>query len=128
MTNVKTPSGVTVQTPSDSDLIQQTDARALDVSDRGLETSKEHSQAEKKVCRTVLLLDEPGTDASFSGPHDRIAENIASLIRPANAKGMSIGLEGSWGSGKSTVAKLVAKKLEKDKSIALISFDAWAHE
>ena len=79
-------------------------------------------------CRTVTLTDEPEENDAFSGPHQRIADALAGLIQPADAKGISIGVEGSWGSGKSTVARLLTRKLESDENIATVSFDAWAHE
>ena len=80
------------------------------------------------LCRTVILTDEPEQNDAFSGPHQRIAEAIAGLIQPPDAKGISIGIEGSWGSGKSTVARLLTRKLESDENIAVVPFDAWAHE
>lgn len=79
-------------------------------------------------CRTVTLTDEPEENDAFSGPHQRIADALAGLIQPTDAKGISIGVEGSWGSGKSTVARLLTRKLEADENIATVSFDAWAHE
>jgi len=79
-------------------------------------------------CRTVTLTDEPEENDAFSGPHQRIADALAGLIQPPDAKGISIGIEGSWGSGKSTVARLLTRKLEGDENIATVSFDAWAHE
>ncbi|HEY6805700.1 MAG TPA: P-loop NTPase fold protein [Pyrinomonadaceae bacterium] len=83
--------------------------------------------SEKNECTTNLLLDEPELIDAFNGPHERIAANIATLISRKDAKGISIGVEGSWGSGKSTVARLLIKKLQSDNT-AVISFDAWAHE
>jgi len=85
------------------------------------------------LCRTITLTDEPEEIDAFSGPHQRIAEALAGLIQPLDAKGISIGVEGSWGSGKSTVARLLIKKLEikkveSDPDIAVVTFDAWAHE
>jgi len=79
-------------------------------------------------CRTVTLTDEPEESDAFSGPHQRIANALAGLIQPADARGISIGVEGSWGSGKSTVARLLTRKLEGDENVATVSFDAWAHE
>ena len=51
------------------------------------------------VCRTKLLSDDPESNDAF-GPHQRIAQAIAGLILPGDAKGLAIGLEGIWGSGK----------------------------
>jgi hypothetical protein len=79
-------------------------------------------------CRTITLTDEPEENDAFSGPHQRIADALVGLIQPADAKGISIGIEGSWGSGKSTVARLLTGKLKGDENIATVSFDAWAHE
>jgi hypothetical protein len=86
------------------------------------------SVSAKNECTTNLLLDEPELIDAFNGPHGRIAANIADLISREDAKGISIGVEGSWGSGKSTVARLLIQKLQSQKNIAIISFDAWAHE
>ena len=41
--------------------------------------------------------------------------------------GRTVGLEGSWGSGKSTVVKLLAERLDEPDSHVVL-FDAWAHE
>ena len=86
------------------------------------------SETPPTLCRTITLTDEPEQSDAFSGPHQRIAEAITGLIQPPDAKGISIGIEGSWGSGKSTVARLLIKRLESDPNIATVSFDAWAHE
>jgi hypothetical protein len=78
-------------------------------------------------CRTEVILDEPEITKAL-GPHKRIAETIANIIKD-KSDGVSIGLEGNWGSGKSTVAGLLSKELESQKeTVVLINFDAWAHE
>lgn len=82
------------------------------------------------ICLTHLQSDEPALDDAFGefGSHQRIAEAIAELILMKNGRGISIGVEGSWGSGKTTVARLLRKILEDDQNINVITFDAWAHE
>ena len=73
-------------------------------------------QAARQVCRTITLTDEPQeTDGFKGGPHQRIAKAIAGLIQPPEAKGIAIGIEGSWGSGKSTVGRILIKELEGKK-------------
>ncbi|HID38881.1 MAG TPA: hypothetical protein EYP36_05140, partial [Calditrichaeota bacterium] len=76
-----------------------------------------------------LLRDESvDTDSFEDKTHEGIAESILKLIT-TEEKGISIGLEGPWGSGKSTVVSILKRKLEKKNSgIPLIQFDAWAHE
>lgn len=60
--------------------------------------------------------------------HDRVANSIAKLIKSEKDGGVTIGLEGSWGSGKSFVISLLKEKLKNNKSIKLIEFDSWAHQ
>jgi hypothetical protein len=79
-------------------------------------------------CATHLLKDNPAEADDF-GPHARIAEAISTLIKTEEG-GKAIALTGSWGSGKSTVVKLLEKKLgEVDKETTrTFLFDAWAHQ
>ena len=72
-----------------------------------------------------LLREEVASQDAFSQKtHEHIADSIVSLIE--NEKGgTTIGLEGSWGSGKSTVISLMTEKLSNAK---VFIFDAWAHE
>ncbi len=77
-------------------------------------------------CRTKLISDAPASSDAF-GSHQRIATALAELIR-AERGGKAIGLEGGWGSGKSTVVKLLRGETDRDENLTLLVFDAWAHE
>lgn len=81
-----------------------------------------------------LLPDEPvGTDA-FDGPHKRVANLIADMIDQGEFNGKMVALEGGWGSGKSSVVKMVAKRLDEieqrseDRQYRCVTFDAWSHQ
>ncbi len=75
-----------------------------------------------------LLKDEVEKEDLFEDKtHEKVADSIASLIQSVEG-GVTIGLEGSWGSGKSTVISLLKDKLKINSSIKLIQFDAWAHQ
>jgi hypothetical protein len=100
-----------------------------------------HAARPRPTCRTRLLPDVPTAEDEFTnrerrqqGPHQTVADAIAQLILPddaddaAETKGISVGLEGSWGSGKTTVVRLLSEKLKGSSQVTLISFDAWAHE
>ena len=82
-----------------------------------------------KMCRTVVLDDHP-TDQDAFGSHKRIAHAILNTILHEEG-GKAIALEGSWGSGKSTVIKILQKLIETNgplsKDIEIFIFDAWAH-
>ncbi|TFH60880.1 MAG: hypothetical protein E4G91_08420 [Candidatus Zixiibacteriota bacterium] len=80
----------------------------------------------KKITFRVLS-DEP-TDHDEFGSHQRIAAAIADIIENDH-KGTAIALTGSWGSGKSSVIKMLSDKLHgvKDGLIATVVFDAWSH-
>lgn len=72
------------------------------------------------------LGDELARDDEF-GAHDALAAAISRLI--ANEPGgKAIALEGEWGSGKTTVVRLLKRKLEETGRGRVFVFDGWAHE
>lgn len=84
-------------------------------------------------CRTFLVEDAPADKDAFSaegelGPHERVAKAIAELVESNEPGGKMIGLEGIWGSGKSTVVNFLKRRFENPKNLSVIFFDAWAHE
>lgn len=75
-----------------------------------------------------ILRDEvEETDLFNDKTHNNIADSIAELIKTKDG-GITIGLEGSWGSGKSTIISILNSKLKDLNYIRLIQFDAWAHQ
>ncbi len=73
-----------------------------------------------------FLSDDTVADDDF-GSHSRVAGIIAQKMK-AGKFGMSIGLEGTWGSGKSSVIKMLEDKLSDSPDIRVFTFDAWDHE
>lgn len=76
-------------------------------------------------CPTHTIDDAPAIE-DFLGSHESVVDAIHELIT-TEAGGRTVGLEGSWGSGKSTVVRLLAKRLDGPNSHVVL-FDAWAHE
>jgi hypothetical protein len=76
------------------------------------------------VRRTRALGDVPATADAFGG-HARVADAIVELVR-TEPGGRTIGLEGGWGSGKSTIVRLACDQL--DENFEAFVFDAWSHE
>jgi len=89
------------------------------------------SDSDNKICPTHLLSDDPSDIDELGGSHERVAHAIANLILSEDG-GKSIGLEGEWGTGKSTIIKLLNKYLKENnndqKEYLLFTFDAWAHK
>lgn len=71
-----------------------------------------------------LLEDHPSARDSF-GPHNRVAQGIAHLVDVSDG-GKTIAIQGGWGSGKSTVIKLLAERYLKSDTLVFV-YDAWVH-
>lgn len=74
----------------------------------------------------VRLLDDKPTNEDKTGDgHQRVADAMAKLIEGEDG-GKAIALEGSWGSGKSSVVRMLEGACCKDTLV--YTFDAWKHE
>ncbi|MBI5251049.1 MAG: hypothetical protein HY912_16285 [Desulfomonile tiedjei] len=96
-------------------------------------TSRSNPRQKQESHSSVFLSDSPADKDAF-GPHAQIAQAIADIICDSTADGgKTIGLTGTWGSGKSTVLEMVRKKLNAVHGLdcveaKLFVFDSWAHE
>ena len=64
---------------------------------------------------------------NFSG----IAGTVAEIIVQASGRPISIGVSGAWGSGKSSMIKLIQRALEErdqDKRFLFVEFNAWLYQ
>ena len=82
------------------------------------------------TCPTRLLTDQVAQQDAFR--HKVIAQAIAEMILYKDEESCAITLEGSWGSGKPTVVKILEEELcaqeGKDCETGVFIFDAWAHQ
>lgn len=76
------------------------------------------------------LLDETSVseDLFEDQTHQKIASTLCNVIQKGDSEGITIGLEGGWGSGKSTVVSILKNQLKADRNTQYFYFDAWAHE
>jgi energy-coupling factor transporter ATP-binding protein EcfA2 len=76
----------------------------------------------------VKFLRDSAAEEDFFGSHQRVANAINSVI-DASDKHNVIGLLGAWGSGKSTVVKLLEGMLATSPTPTLVfTYDAWLHQ
>lgn len=77
---------------------------------------------------SVRFLPDVATDQDFFGSHQRVADSIAAALID-NARLKVVGILGPWGSGKSTVVKLVEQALGRSQFTHLLfTYDAWLHQ
>jgi len=83
---------------------------------------------EKEEPKINILKDEPlvSKEADRFGYAD-IADKITYIIKNVKSP-FTIGLYGKWGSGKTSICKLVERNLEKDENFIVFYFDVWKYE
>ncbi len=91
-----------------------------------------HSASSRSPCCTTNLLPDEPVDSDAFGGHERVAAAIATLVTQERG-GKAIALTGGWGSGKSTVVRILRRLLgDRDSpnraSHQVFVFDAWAHQ
>lgn len=85
---------------------------------------------QKKYSFKLLHEEVSNRDLLPDKTHEHAADTLYRVINDNPEKGVTIGVEGTWGSGKSTVIELLKNKIisnEKNKTLFFL-FDAWAHE
>lgn len=77
----------------------------------------------------VIQEDVSSNDVFPHKTHEGIKYSLFKLITTSDSS-CTIGLEGQWGAGKSTVIHLLKEEFSKssDKKTLFFTFDAWAHE
>ena len=82
--------------------------------------------------RRQILFDNPNEDDAFSGGgHRRTAESLARTIQAFDDRNRTIGLEGKWGAGKSTIIEIAKKHLadtDSKRQYHVFTFDLWANQ
>ena len=86
--------------------------------------------------RDIKFVDDhPSSSDEFRGrPHQTVANTLVSILTSGQG-GRAIGLEGTWGSGKSTIIEIARSKLQSNdfdktdgQNHTFFIFDAWAHQ
>lgn len=80
-----------------------------------------------EIENTLYLPDEPiqtGDEDEFR--HTNYAETLYKIIKETDTP-WHIGLFGPWGSGKTSIIKILENRINGDSSVVLVEFDAWKH-
>lgn len=77
----------------------------------------------------VTFIRDVPADEDFFSTHTRLAHAIVDSIR-SNEEIKVVGLLGRWGSGKSTVAKMLIEIMAEDegRGFRVFTYDAWLHQ
>lgn len=81
------------------------------------------SPAENK--KSLYLDDRPTVKDEFN--YDQIAHSLKEVIKQQDDFPTHISLMGEWGSGKSTVLKLLTESLKEERRIAIKEFSVWKY-
>ena len=76
----------------------------------------------------ILTDDARIVDSLEDKTHQKIAEHLYELITDEETPGLTIGIEGKWGSGKSTIIGILNEKLKTLSDTFVFYIDTWAHE
>ena len=99
----------------------------VNATELGQVNQKKDEDISEKYRFTLLREEAVERDSFEDGTHEKIATTLYKLITKEKG-GVTVGLEGVWGSGKSAIISILGRKLKNEKKIHFFTFDAWAHE
>ncbi|MPR31917.1 Qat anti-phage system ATPase QatA [Salmonirosea aquatica] len=67
------------------------------------------------------------TDVDLLG-HRRIAQTIVEIIREDELRPITIGIQGSWGAGKTSILSLIESELKDDSKTLCLTFNGWLYQ
>ena len=88
---------------------------------------KKNKQDISKDTISFSFLDDDPVDTDLFGSHQLLAKRITDEIE-SSSQGMTIGLEGTWGSGKSSIVKMMEDIWKENKEVCVFTFDTWVHQ
>lgn len=76
--------------------------------------------------RLHIVADTPSDDPRLG--FEAYAEALAAAIRGGEPAQFTIGIYGSWGSGKSSLLNAIDRRFDGDEVVIAVKFDAWRYE
>jgi predicted KAP-like P-loop ATPase len=89
--------------------------------------TNEHTSDSKTSSTIKIITDEPTLEDALD--FDSYSQQLADIIVNSTPR-FTIGVFGGWGTGKTTLMKMIEKKLKDNNrnDILLVWFDAWKYE
>jgi predicted KAP-like P-loop ATPase len=89
-----------------------------------IKPAPQDSASNKKI---KIIIDEPAKEGALD--FQDYSRSLANIIRETTIPQFAVGIFGKWGSGKTTLMKMIKEELDKDKDKMLtVWFDAWRYE
>lgn len=79
-----------------------------------------------RVKEVSFVSDRPENEDDFE-IHGPLAMTILELIKE-NEGGKTLGIEGDWGSGKSSIIRMLFEQVKQQEDYRMIIFDSWEHQ
>jgi KAP family P-loop domain/Pentapeptide repeats (8 copies) len=88
-------------------------------------TSSKNVDSNSGKSKLEIITDEPTSEGSLG--FKKYSESLAHLIENSKPR-FSIGIFGHWGTGKTTLMKMIMKNIEGKEAILPVWFSAWRYE
>lgn len=89
-------------------------------------TNDDDGSLNSKTSKIKVINDEPAFEDDALG-FDNYSKKLADIIRNSTPR-FAIGIFGGWGTGKTTLMKMIERKLGNHDDILVVWFDAWKYE
>jgi hypothetical protein len=90
------------------------------------QTNSGNSQTTGDNNKIKIIIDDPAEEDALD--FQRYSQNLANIIKGTEPK-FAVGIFGKWGTGKTTLMRMIKRELDKDSDkILTVWFDAWRYE
>jgi Cdc6-like AAA superfamily ATPase len=89
-----------------------------------IDSASQDSASNKKI---KIIIDEPTKEGALD--FQDYSRSLANIIRETTTPRFAVGIFGTWGSGKTSLMRMIQQELDKDnEKVLTVWFDAWRYE
>ena len=74
-----------------------------------------------------MLIPDHETEIDFLN-YETFSQTVVDVLKDNRSRPLTIGIHGDWGTGKSSVLKMIERDLSKDSDVAILWFNGWTFE